>query len=899
MARRVKADHTPGCTNMALRFVDRVALVASALVLASTRCVRADAPILVLNVGNADTVVSVATFGASILGPGPSGSKPPPCPSRSGTSVLVPMMRDARGNAFCIVASLDGLGIVLRAPRTFNFVTPADVGCIRLSGKKALLDVSVSVGRFRPGMGMLYDRPRAECRVDQAYLYALSVEKQNDADFRAVKPSGGGSTWTLTIPWNTFHIGHDSTALAISVNGIYLSISMCVNPAVLARGAEPRCGNTFTAGSLASDFAPFTRLDSSPGATVGAGRLHDVEFNATYNYGSHNLVAVSLAQNQSNVAIQRSLTQALSISPVSLPASQTAVVIGQDLQTLSAPLFAFQQPSALLSDAPLKPLFDMLPFSITKVGSLAGGYSYGYSSETVTSGLFYGVQGPRVSSGAVALTLAVATAPPKPTPTPIPTPTSTPTPPGVPTAATPHKALQPLAPPAPLFESAYETERPFQMTVLSGFTNSLGVHDGIDAIAVAGHIFHSEAQAETEYSALSVTVFGRLEHDFRLPILASTPYSVSQFVGESATFTSARAVDSGPLYFQVRESVGVQLDDRYFAPVSGTTSWVSPLSGPVGHITISTAAGNRADYFALDLFGYRLRNINGDSAAQEGWQASLPIPRSDSGWLLSGGSETQTVSDRIAAIEQGLLSSYAQTLVQVLPVATIADPVPASTARPQRLGNVRLDSPNLNIVFGAHRNPNLAADDAKSPRPQPAPSPLQLKFTAGFDFGTVSACQATPASSAKRATIQCALVTDNRAVGGVFLQTGSLQVGATDTSVASNSVATSPLHNASGGSQPGGTTAYFTYKGCPQISAAYANAAFPTGVPFPQQGSTFSGQLSVPIYVGALEPDLIFGYFNERSTASPAFSESAVSIVVRIGTTFKVPEKKAPCNHSN
>ena len=132
----------------------------------------------------------------------------------------------------------------------------------------------------------------------------------------------------------------------------------------------------------------------------------------------------------------------------------------------------------------------------------------------------------------------------------------------------------------------------------------------------------------------------------------------------------------------------------------------------------------------------------------------------------------------------------------------------------------------------------------------------------------------------------------------MFLVAGKLALGATDTSVASGTLSSSDSARNLGttGGLPGSTTAYLTYGLCPQISLALTNAAFPTGVPLPQAGTTLSGQMDFPVTVGAAQTDLILGYFNERAVTNALFNASGVSAVLRLGTTFRRPPKPGVCN---
>ena len=849
-----------------------VGMIAFALIATSRADAQnAGAPVLLLDVGYGDAVTAILVDPPTAPSPSPSAASLK-CAPKDGTYVLVPSTKGADGIPFCVTASLAGLVVMFQLADPFQFVSPSKLSCTRLRDNKNIVDVFVRVGRSSfAHPALVYDGARAECGLDAGFLYALAVETQSDPGFVPVRANTPRATWSFTVPWNRLHLGRDAARLLVSVNGAPFELPVQIN----------RANYRY----VSADVAPFIRLNAAtPAPGAAAPRLHDVELNGTYNPDRHNLLAASFAQNQSTVAVQSALSQALSLAPIALPASKSVVVIGQNLQSQGQTLFSFQQPSLFLGDPSVKPLFDALPFAATKVRSLASGYAYGYTSEPVKAAAFYGLQGPRTYAGAATVTLAVVT--PAPSPDPRPTPKFDEG--FVLTSAGDHKALEPPPPPAPFLESGTESTPPFQISFLNGFTVGKGVRDTIDAMAFEGHVFQNSSSHGSDYRAETFNVFGRLERDFRTPALTVSPSSSSQFIGESSTFTTGAAAKPGSSYFQLRETVAVQVNDRFFSPTAGTATWVSSLSGPVAHVTASVASGKDAKYYALDLFGFRLTSANGDIAAQEGWQVSIPLPHSDTGWLLSGGSETQTVSDRLAAVEQGLVSNYASAVTQVLPTPGPNGVIKQPAVRPQRLGNVKLNSP---WIF---RSRNGVKDKA------------QVQLVAGYDIGTVTECSKLSSSKPSAPAFGCLTANDNRFVGGIFVQRGKLEFGATDTSVSSGSAAlNNAAHNlGTTGGLPGSTTVYLTYSLCPQITFAYTNAAFPAGVPLPQQGTTLSGQMDFPITAGAQQFDLILGYFNERTATNQAFNESGFSAVLRLGTPFRTPAKprigedarRATCN---
>ena len=389
-----------------------LAIIASLLFAAQPASAN-DPPILLLDAGYGDVVTAVG------VDPTPAPGQPAEgavlkCPAKEGTFVLVPGTAGSGGITYCITAALAGLSVTFRLPGTVAFVSPATVGCTRLPGAHNLIGVAVRTGRVVRGRGLVYGHARAECDLDAGFLYALSVETQNDPAFVPNPAHKADAMWTFVIPWNVLQLDPNTTALAITVNDAQIRIAVRMSRA--------------NARYASADYAPLIRLNTpAPSSAAAPPRLHDVEFNANYNPDRYNLFAASFAQNQSTVATQRALSQVLSLAPVSLPMAPNAVVIGQDLQTQAQSLFAFQQPSTYLEDPNLKSLFDVVPYSVNKLSSLASGYAYGYASRPLKAGAFYGLGGPGTYSRGESITLALPTPAPRETPTPAPTPSPAPT----------------------------------------------------------------------------------------------------------------------------------------------------------------------------------------------------------------------------------------------------------------------------------------------------------------------------------------------------------------------------------------------------------------------------------------------------------------------------------------
>jgi hypothetical protein len=816
-------------------------------------------PDLFLRVGFGGTVTEVKAQGGTLASPLPSGVAFE-CPAPKGGVVVIPPVVDANNAPFCITASTQGLTLAFTV--SLPYVTPKSLSCTELHGNAATspndsvgLEVRAGYGKPFPNQ---YDGARAKCNVNRGFAYDLAVETQgvgtNPGAAGGLARGGQSTMRTLLVPWSLLH-------LTPRVNALLINLDICGNAGKCSTDLAQFVVRVVVADgsySVSAANGPYVRLTTptpKPGATPY--RTHELGIDATANWDVFDIASLAYSQDESFVTSQRTLSQAMSLAPVSLPMSPPSLSMSQTLQVRSQSFFAFALPSDVLEDPSLKSLFDAVPFSISKVPSLASGYSYGFTSQQVNAGAFYGLQASRFYSGAATVAVALATPTPTPNPSPTPTPFSL-----IPVAAAPSLApLQPPPPPEPVFESGTQSVPPLQAVLTSGYSNNGGARVSTTGIAFAAHTYLTQTASADTYVGETFNLYARIQHNYTAPNPINDS-SVAQFFGESATFTTA-STNTRPSFFQVRETIGWQENESFFSPSIGSTTWLTPLSGPAAHVTISTAAGSLARYIALDLIGYRLTNVSGDIATQEGWQVSVPLPNAfdTPGWLLAGGTLTETASDRMAALQQGVVPSYATAMAEI----------PSTAIRPERLGNVSLLSPWLG-------------------------KDLQLAFVAAYDSGTVTGCGQVPA--VKPTKYACSSNIDNRAVGGLFVRngpTGKFGVGATDTptmqgNIASNAAAQNLGTN---GALPGAVTSFITYNGgCPNASAAYTNAAFPAGVPFPQQGTTLSSQLEYPIVFGAFQAALTVGYFNEHAT-SGVLNESGAFGIVRISTAFS--RASSPC----
>ncbi len=812
-------------------------------------------PLLSLRVG----------FGGSVSSIGPTGEAPPAALAglacnTNGAVLLVPPTHDAtNGNRFCATATTQGLSVAFVA--ALPFVTPRSINCTELRGTEdalSIISVEARIGRGR-GAGVTFDGARAQCDIAAGFAYALSVETQGtgtDAQGGGIIRAGADATRTIVIPWSLLHLNHHATSLLVRIGGCgtgpqcATSITQIVIPVAVIEGSA-------SVGLSKEVFVRLATPQPRPAATPF--RAHALEADAAFNWDVHDIVSTTFAQDAGYVTNQRALAQALSLAPVTLPVTSPAISVNQTLQVQSQNLFAFQLPSTYLEDPSLKPLFDITPFSVTRIGTLASGYAYGYTSDNVKGALFYGLQGPGAYAGSGTLSLALATPKPSPNPSPTPTPPSII---GTAAQAPQFSPLRPPPPPAPIVESGTASVPPFAVQLINGFSGGPNGRDNVDGLAFESHVYENHTTHGNAYAGETFNLFGRIVHDFvPSPVDGA---SVSQFIGESATSTYA-STSAHPSFVQVRETIGAQQNNPYFSPSLGSVTWIAPLTGPVGHVTLSYATGPQARFFAVDLIGFRLTNTNGDIATQAGWQVSVPLPNilHATGWLLSGGSLVQTVSARMAALEQGVVPSYATAVAEV----------PSTIVYPQRLVNALLLSPWLG-------------------------RDVQVSFTAGYDSGTTVGCGV--AKTKPVTVLQCVPEFSNRVVGGVFLRNGPggmFGIGVTDTAASQGNVTAGSAASNLGtsGALPGSIVSYITYAGCPRVSAAYTDAAFPSGVPLPQQGTTVSGAMDYPLAIRFAEVHAVLGYFNERTVTNAAFNQSGAFATLKISTPFQRVAR--PCSN--
>jgi hypothetical protein len=813
---------------------------------------------LQLRLGFGDAVTPIARAAQSSKGAPCAGSGEVPL-----TKFLTGENDDRFDDRFCVSASTDGIIVHFYAP--VPFVTAGKLLCVHLNGPAgapagSLLTVIARAGRNVAG-NVVYDGGRAECNAGTGFTYALSAETQSVSNLVAAGFDGKRNIRTMMIPWKLLRVGAHTSKIMVAVN-VCQPMLDCKSDMTEIEIPVVIVDSSF---SLSAQYAPYGVIEMPAQAPATPVRLHQIGVDGTYSWDRHDVIMASFAQDQSAVGTQKALSEALALTPLAIPMVAPQMETSQTLQTRSQSLFAFQKASGSLSDQSLKSFFDTQPYSVNKLGSLSSGYVYGYDSEQINVAAVYGNQAPGVYSGAESVTFVL------PTPLPSPEPSPQPRPPGITKTGAEQLPLRPPPVPVPFVEANTANDPPLQLGFLNSYVGSKGTRDAVNAFSARGHIFSNETATYEGYDALTADLFGEIQESLTSGIGSRSAESTSNFFGESATLTSSTAGDEHQSFLQVRETVGDQVDDDTFAPSAGAVTWLAPLSGPVVHVAASTAQGKSGRFYALDLFGFRLSNRFADFASEEGIQGTIPVPRL-TGWLVTGGTQTQVVSDRIAALDQGLASTYSTAIPEVLPTAA-AGSIAFSTRRTQLLGNVSLQSPWQTLVFSA----------------------LKFQAVAGFNSGTVTGCNTAPNAPSAKVLYQCGLEPTNHIVGGAFFQVGKeVNFGVTDTPALSSNVGNSgsASHNVgSTGGLPGSVTAYFTYTGCPKIALSYANAAFPSGIPLPQQGSTISSEFDYPVNVHAEQIDVALGYYNERTAFSTAPSSSGAFAAIHFGVENPAPAK--------
>ncbi|MBV8369420.1 MAG: hypothetical protein JO036_10925 [Candidatus Eremiobacteraeota bacterium] len=753
---------------------------------------------------------------------------PMPTPQPSDNLGICPTLTPSGPDQFCVNIDAKGVSVAVKfseVPRA-----PAQISCARLF---KLSDPAKLERRLI--LEVRLDKVLVECDVSDSFLVAQSVESALPGVL------GGATLTTIAVPWNRLHPRPRGGALNVSVYSTtkHKVFTYSYNTTL---DIEPQTV------AVAARYAPYARLVTpmpSPGAAAAPLRLRAIGADFAVLPNIFNMFTAAGLQNDANVSTQKALAQITKFAPVPLPTDPAQPLVPQTLQTRLQPQFAYPGPSGGLVDPNLKPLFDTTPFAIQSVSTLNSGAAYTYVNDYLSATALYAVKeaGGYVKAYNIVYTQPVAT----PSPIPIPTPTPAP-------------SIQRLQQQIP---STYGTvpDAAFMPTTVSvqyADVVSKGILDRVGAVAFDVNAYqpvkphqNDVDHPESTYRSTTVHVLGNLAEDenaqarpgARAGSLASAYHA---FLGESAAYTYATGVGH---FLQLRETAGIQLDDAFFAPSAGMTTYVAPLSGPVVHAGATVGNGEQKPrIMSIDVVGYRLTDAYGDVATNESWQVALPV--ADTPAVLLAGSQTTSLSDRIAILQQGLVTSYGSLLVPLLTSSGSALPV---TTRPQYQRFVALTQ---SFPLGK----------------------TEMQLTAGVQSGIGTACTAQKGAGAQFACTTAG--NSNFTWGTTFKHPASgFQAG-----IATTSATTPAVFSASSAvryfgplsTSPGSITSFISYTKCVQLTAGYTNTAFVQGSSIPQRGSTLAAQLDLPYGDVAVS----IGLVNSRTSAVAQVQPSAVYVLL-------------------
>jgi hypothetical protein len=792
-----------------------------------------------------------------VRAPHPEGS-PPVCiaPLKVSPATLY-SSSSATGTAYCVSASPGGLDVQFLVPtqHPVDFDYPPTLSCVTLKPSEEsdlLVKVTVTANDKRFPI---------ECDIDRAFLYALSIERHGPAGLAFIHPTAGARAWhaSIEIPWSVLALrSHDSQLQIALATGATTGRPLLVPLDVSVDDRDAYLGLAYSPAVHFTTPAPSSRR---PGP-----RLHEIAADLMVAPDQHTMVDVAVAQNDAAVSVQRAYGEVINEAPLPLP-SAAALNTGPDtIITRTQPLLSFLKPSTALGDQDLRVFLDSSPFTLNKVGSLASGYTAGYSSPKLSAGAFYGLQRPGLYDEAYALTLTIPTPEPRvtPVPTPSPIPSATPTPVklGV--------APPPLTTPGPIEESKTSHDPLATIAFLDSIAGNGTGFDNVSGVAVGTNFYRNACASETLYCAVTFHLFGSQQFD-AYPLGATpgkpTPANATSMktTGESASYTKIlSAAGTNPSFVQIGEMLAAQQADRFFSPSAGSVTAFSPLSGPVGHVVFSYGTGANEHVYSVDLLATRLTSAYGDAFVDTASQVVVPFDTAGlRGWTFNAGVQSESVSDRVAELQQGLVTSY-YTAIFPTP-KSVGGPVSPGLVRPQTQQNATVTSP----TFG---------------------NDLTVQVAGGFQNGQVTNCAPLPKS-----LIECATAHDHAATWAIFASHQPFGFGIANTASASIpgdlALASTSKYFGSYVNAPGSVTSYVSYTRCLSLSAGYTNAAYPTGIPLPQKGTTLSAKVYYPISTFGIEG----GYFRTTDFQSSTYNQSGYYALLRFGTTFRKPVPSPGC----
>jgi len=819
------------------------------------------------------------TFGSAVTDletPRPAAS-PPECDPKLGP--FPPRMVTVVGTTgegytrFCIGATAAGLEIPFQAHARHNidFDIPSTVSCVTLgrseSGDKRAEDLRVEVK-----VALKDQHFPIECDLDRSFLYALSIERQSPTKPN-LRPIPGARVWqaTIEIPWSVLQLRARESHLQVAFK-----------PGETAKPTLVPLDVTIEDqyGALALTYSPFMHFETpAPSPKKPAARLRDIEADVLYGPDRHTMLAAAFDQNDAAANVQRTSSQIVANAPLPLPSGALGLGTLDNIISRTQPLVAFLRPSTVLGDQDLRVFVDSSPFALSKVGSLTSGYTVGYASPIVGADAFYGLQRSGLYSEAYSLTITVPTPSPRITPSPTPTPSATPTP--VPTPVKFGVAPPPLSRPGPIEESKTLHDPLATISLLDSIVGNGSALDNVAGLAFGTNFYRDLCASESVYCALTFHMFGSEQRDafprVSSPATVVPPYANwTRFAGESGSYTQTLSANgSDPQFFQVGETFGAQQADRFFAPAAGSVTAFAPLSGSTEHVVFSYGTGPHEHVYSADLLAVRLTSPYGDVFTNVGEQVVIPFDiGSLRNWTFNAGVQSESLSDRVAQLQQGLVTSY---FAAVFPSASaLTKPVHAAFVRPQSQQNAAVTSPTLKL-----------------------PWDLTLQLTGGFQNGSVTACAPAPI------LIVCSTAHDHVGTWAAFINRQPIGFGIANTASAAIpgdlAAGTTSRYFGSYINAPGSITSYLSFSKCVgsksfNLSAAYTNAGYPSGVPLPQQGSTVSAKAVYPFALPFGTIGVESGYFRSSDFQKTSLNQSGYYGLVRFSTTFRRPLPEPGCS---
>ena len=735
--------------------------------------------------------------------------------------------------------------------------------CIQLPGRRGTSSLSVTVE---------FNKLSLKCDADQAWLYASGQEQRAPFVFVQQDASTKVVTGTMTIPWSLLALKPPKTAdkaVPMKIKFLAGDLYAFVTPRV-----EVLDGGS-GAPQITVNYAPIVSFRSPtpmPSQAPNPLRLHDVGMDIIYQPNEFNQLWASFAQNDAVVDVDTNVKRIVSGALLPLP-SPSAPPPAQILQT--QPYFGYPTGTAPLQDNYVASPLGVAPFDLTKVPSLDMGAAYGYANTSASASLFYGLSQPywyEAFAGQVTI--------------PSPPPTATLRQPEVlqsPQALPPAVAQGALTSYVSPVNEAAAAQMPTQISFIDAITKTPAASPAVPSVtSVSGVAFNTTAYQD-DCSTSTRHCSAIVQFTANAAYAPSAGYDANYWTAfaESATFTQST---NGPRFVQITETLAGQQSSSFFNPIAGDSTAYTPLTGPVGHATLMFGSGNDGVWTA-DFGAYRLANWFGDIATQEDWNVNVPFGRMFS---IRGGAQTQSISSRIAALQQGIVGSYVKTF-SVAPTGPRATPGPQPTIFTQ----------NVEDLIASYKSPQRGHEPA-------------FELDAGALYGSGPICAAvSPSPAMTYVTLPTRMATatpgptfgcappsvkkyqfTGAAILGPFPKGGSLsglQLGlvwaSAQTYSAYGSTGGGPT-SSNGTIAPGTITGFASYIGsCLTGQIAYSNVAYVANVSLPQQGSTLSGEVDAPLNLF----DVGLGYFNDIATNTSAQNQRGAYVIFRLTQPFQTP----------